>query len=93
MGMVDFNSWEHVGVHPCLMCKTAIIGRASCEECIQQCKEETGHLLEVIEIIDNNWDHMACKYCGKENKSQCKDPRTRDGFSPIPGYMRGKEEE
>jgi hypothetical protein len=88
--MVDFTTWDHV--HPCIKCNKSTYGNASCNECTELCRQNTGHKMSVVRIIDNNWSEVACRFCGRQELTQCKDPRSRDGFSPLKGYMRGKDE-
>ncbi len=70
-------------IEKCFVCKIKnVMGQGCCLECGNKCQESTGHLLIQKYVVDNNWDMMECIYCHFNEKSQCKDPRTKDGFEP-----------
>jgi len=73
----------NLDIRLCKVCKVkSCMGQPSCAACIEKCQQEVGHLLEKKQVIDNNWDAMVCLYCGFSESSQCKDPRSKDGFAP-----------
>ena len=76
-----------------MVCSTNTFGNASCATCTEECRASTGHKMRVVVVVDNNWSHIACKHCGKEELTQCRDNRTMHGFSPMKGYMRGKDDD